>query len=268
MRLGPKSRNLLSILAALGAEALEAAFCLPRFYALAGYTSRKSFLEQVKLLEGREWVVWDDNRSSGKWTLKVTQAGRGALRLVADPEALWNEPWDKQWRLLSFDLPRRAHPQRRALQLWIESMRFGRLQGSVFISPRSLGGWMEDLAKLKIDPGAVVFMLGRFGGANEDRRYVGTAWNFDRINESYKAYLSFLKAPIPAQPSAESLFEWFSRELALWDNSSRMDPFLPRELWPSGWWSSYLGPTAWEARGRALRAWELRLMELGGATRV
>ena len=255
MKLGPKSRNLLEIISLLGMETIEGIFSFPSFYRFANYSSQKSFKESLKRLEGNGWIVWDDSRATGDWVAELTSSGRSLIDGDLDPESAWNEPWDGKWRLLSFDLPRHADSQRRALREWLEKLRFGGLQGSVWITPRSLGNWTEALSGFKIDPRAVVFMTGDFGGANRSERYIMKAWDYRGINDRYKTYLNYIASGVPDIISAESFTEWFQKESHLWRQAFESDPLLPYDLMPSKLKSTYHGPKALAARKRVYENW-------------
>ena len=76
------------------------------------------------------------------------------------------------------------------------------------------------------------------------------AWNFDRINRLYEAYLELLQgAPPPEARDLADLRRWAHEERVAWQEAVDADPLLPDILLPQG----YLGQEAWAHRNRALR---------------
>ena len=260
MRLGSKSRYLLELLAAMGLETIETAIGAPYFYKAVCCSSEKNLRRRAKTLSDKGWIVWDDSRESGKWVAKITRAGRSAINDNIDPEKLWDAPWDGNWHILSFDLPQDRSRERQALRAWLKKLRFGRLQGSVWITPRDLGDWELQIAKLKVDPTAVIFIKGGFKGASNTKDYVKRAWNFELINNHYKSYLNFLSEGKPQIVSADAFANWFREETALWRVALESDPLLPKELWPAGFAARYLGPKALKSRKTIYQNWKQELI--------
>ena len=74
----------------------------------------------------------------------------------------------------------------------MKDMRLGKLQGILWITPRSLGGWSSDFENRRIDPSSVVFFEGRFSGVKSNEDHVSKAWDFSVINSRYSDYLDFV----------------------------------------------------------------------------
>jgi hypothetical protein len=73
---------------------------------------------------------------------------------------------------------------------------------------------------------------------------VEAAWSFSKINRNYQQHLELLNEFPARSASATDLLEWSSRENEAWLQSIRIDPLLPKVLWPKG----YLGQKSWSAR--------------------
>lgn len=258
MKLGPKSRELLEILCYLGLETVEGVLSFPSLYKMNSFSSERSMSQSLRELRNRG-LIDTERKSKGLWVAKLTEQGRSAIYQDVDPQALWDEPWDQKWRLLTFDLPSDARPERHALNKWLSERRFGRLQGSVCITPRDFGDWKQVATDLDFRPDSVVYMVGSLSHSASNDDYIQQAWDFATINRKYQAHLTFLEKNPPDQQDVDRFPEWFRSESAFWRDAFDDDPFLPRELWPSDFNASYLGPTSLEQRKRAFGAWRKRL---------
>ena len=254
MRLGANSRLILELVTVLGVETLEAIFRLPQFYKTVGCNSEKNFWRRSQLLKSNGLLDEKSDRTTGRWVASLTAAANEAIADGIEPEIEWEAPWDKQWRLFAFDLPQSEGTQRQALRLWLKQRRLGKLQGSLWITPKNLGDWTADLAKRRVDPTAVALFKGQFEGNTSTQSYIDSSWDFKRINERYQRYLNYLESQNAKTMAPKSFSESFHKEVDLWRAAFELDPFLPKELWPK----TYLGPKALDSRKKYYATWKLR----------
>ena len=223
---------------------------------VGGWSSESSMDRHLSRLKEKGWIVWDDSRETGAWVAKVTEEGKAALGEESAQSEPWPSEWDGLWRIMTFDLPEMARDQRHQLRSWLKKRRFGRLQGSVWVSARPAEWWLPSLSRLKVDPHAAVFLEGRPLGKLNDSDYVRKAWDWEGLRADYDAYLKHLSSS-PAvyggeQSSLEKRFAtWYAAEAELWRGVFDNDPLLPRPLWPKG----YQGEKALEARKAAYARW-------------
>ncbi len=247
MRLGYKSKILLEMIASAGADIAQ--FCIFPTSSLmkaGGWSEERSMTRHLKTMENEGWIVWDDSRESGKWSLKVTASGRKTLTSDFDPAKAWSREWDEQWRIIGFDLPERQQDMRRELISWLKTQRFGCLQHSLWVTPCFDDSWHADLAKLKFNPAAVSFIEGRSFSRSSNADFVRRAWNFDEINRLYRELLSLHAKSSRPEPGSSEFSSWIQSETTLWQNAFERDPFLPKPLLPKG----YLGEKAVATRGK------------------
>lgn len=254
MRLTHKSKAVLEFLLICGEELLDALpYLHGGLYRYGGWTDERMFERQLQTLETKGWIRMSEARSETGWIAEITQVGDKILNDDIDPEAAWRESWSGAWSLIAFDMPASLRDQRRQLDVWLRKRRFGHLQGSLWITHRYHLAFNEELAARKIDPNAVLLFSGACLSGLSDAEIVRKAWNFDRINRCYQKYLDFLSTsstPATLQTfDAESFAKWFGKETELWRNAFKLDPFLPKDLLPSG----YLGPLALEKRKATYR---------------
>ncbi len=251
VKLGPKTRDILELILAGGADAL---YCLAsRNYYSFGWDSKLGFKRQLRAMEARGLITRSDDSSD--WIPEITQAGKQLAENHFDPETAWSDQWDGQWRVISFDLPAGQRAQRYELDSWLNRIRFGRLQGSLRISHRPHKFWSDDLAQLSVDPNALVLLEGEVIGTISDEQIVANAWDFDQINSLYSEYLNFLEVqppPMLNDASRGAFPNWLRTECAIWRKAYSRDPFLPEELLPT----EYLGKSAYNARKATFKNWD------------
>jgi phenylacetic acid degradation operon negative regulatory protein len=213
---------------------------------------KNGFLRQVQELERRGFLESDPAEKGGKRVLRLTR--RGVLRALggAEPSVRWNRPWDGQWRMVMFDLPEKNRALRNSLRNELRAARFGCLQGSVWLTPdpvdSELGKFMEKCGEACR---TILFFSGRPCDGASDADLVKSAWNFTAIDAAYRDYRSHLKnLPRSGAEIRTRLLDWGNRERDLWDRCLKLDPLLPRQLWPRG----YKGESAWQERLRAMKA--------------
>lgn len=260
MKIGANSRYFLELVTVLGFETLEALVTIPCFYKTISCSSEDNFWRRARSLQTKGLLTLDNDRDTGKWVSKLTQSGQASIDKGINPEAEWNTPWDGQWRLFAFDLPKDRGTERQALRKWLKQKRLGKLQGSLWITPKYLSNWTDELADRKIDPAAAFVLNGKFEGGSEPTDYVATAWDFDQINERYATHQKFLNQTNPETLDSKEFPEWFQKETALWRIAFETDPFLPRELWPTNSAIDYQGPQALANRKHAYNTWKHKLL--------
>ena len=187
------------------------------------------------------------------WVPRLTKLGASAFAGGRDPEAAWNRTWDGTWRLLTFDLPRGESRARMKFRRWLCTNHFGRLQGSVWISPDPVPSIAEVITNDRLDPTMVMVFEGGLAGSPRPREVAALAWDFDSINSSYRRYASsatrVLQQLRRKAPSRARFREILRKDRIAWWSAVRMDPLLPKALLPEG----YEGPATWRIRGRLLK---------------
>ncbi len=183
-----------------------------------------------------------------KWVPRLTELGRAAFAGGRHPEDAWSRSWDGKWRLLTFDLPRSENRDRLRFRRWLLANHFGRLQGSVWISPDPVPVLEEVITIDRLDPSMVMVFEGEPAGSAGPREVAAIAWDFESINAAYRHYAStttrVLKQVRRKPPTRTRLREILSKDRSAWWAAVRLDPLLPKPLHPAG----YEGTGAWEIR--------------------
>jgi len=212
---------------------------------------RNGFLRQVQRLEAEGWVESRPASSRVDRVLRLTE--KGYLKALGGrlPERHWNRTWDGKWRMIFFDLPEEKRMARNELRKQLKAAHFGGLQKSVWITPDPLDSIEGALKNVAAASGVMTFFEGVTCGGESVEELVSSAWDFSRINKAFATHQCLLeKLPRPAnKANREQLLEWGRDEMQSWSFCMRLDPLLPRTLWPQG----YLGEKTWEKRTATLR---------------
>lgn len=207
----------------------------PTFYLLVGgfepYADRESAARLIQRLQQKKLIS-----RTGKRRDAFTITANGWKRLPTPrPSAAWSQPWDKTWRVLTFDLPEVRRKDRKRLWQALRSHKLGLLQRSVWIWPHDLQAILREIMEVDGLPEC-------FCGFNATSLFlcttsevVRTAWNWEEINRRHQTYLKHLVATEESLRAARDLpaLAVLGRiERQAYEHAFRFDPLLPQILWP------------------------------------
>lgn len=172
--------------------------------------------------------------TQGAW--RVEQGVRRVYRLRPDP-------WDGQWRLLTYTVPENRRTDRDKLRRELTWLGLGALGRSTWITPHDLTAAVEELLRARGVHNAAALFEARHLGPGEDRQLVDRCWDLAAIAERYRSFAERLR------PHAEALRTRLARgalpdeacfaEKILLVHEYRkflfVDPGLPQELLPPEW---------------------------------
>jgi phenylacetic acid degradation operon negative regulatory protein len=211
---------------------------------------KNGYLRQIQTLERQGMLESTPAEKGARRVVKLTR--EGMLRALGgmDPVERWDRPWDGQWRMALFDLPEEKRSLRNALRNELKAARFGCLQGSVWISPDPVDRLRENFRKSDAAIRTIVFFEGRPCDGADDAEMVRAAWDFESIKQAYREHQACLEdLPRTDTATRNQLLDWGNRERDAWARCLKLDPLLPRALWPSG----YPAETSWRERLDALK---------------
>jgi phenylacetic acid degradation operon negative regulatory protein len=211
---------------------------------------KNGYLRQIQTLERQGMLESSPAEKGARRVIKLTR--QGMLRALGgmNPAEHWDRPWDGQWRMALFDLPEEKRSLRNALRNELKAARFGYLQGSVWISPDPVDSLRENFRKSDPAIRTIMFFEGRPCDGAGDDELVRAAWDFEAIKQAYREHHACLKnQPRTDHTTREQLFDWGNLEHAAWARCLKLDPLLPRVLWPAG----YPGESAWHERLKYLK---------------
>ena len=200
----------------------------------------------------RDGLIARRDGGAGSPTLALTSEGRRHVSSEIMPERFWNQRWDGRWYLLMYDVPERERRYRDALNHFLTRLRMGCLQKSVFVSVRDIRPMFYDLDIAAAVAEYANLFESRTVFGQSDAAVVARAWDFDRLRRMQGDYLDACQVrmhrPSDAIPFPAVLAD-MRAELAEYREAMRMDPLLPKPLWPS----DYLGPQVVAMFRRRLR---------------
>jgi DNA-binding transcriptional regulator PaaX len=134
VRITKVRRAILTSLAVVGVTAL--AIAMPNTLQLLDKPLNRINRRNIRTAM-RDLVRKGLLRESGKGDLELTAKGRTYLDAVQLSTRRPRRPrvWDKQWRLVAFDIPERRAAYRRQLVLTLRNLGFYRLQDSIWVFP-------------------------------------------------------------------------------------------------------------------------------------
>jgi phenylacetic acid degradation operon negative regulatory protein len=153
--------------------------------------------------------------------------------------------------MILFDLPEEKRAVRNELRKQLKAAHFGGLQRSAWITPDPIDCIGESLKKIAAASGVMAFFEGIPCGGERPEEIVASAWNFSKIHSALLDHQNLLKSLPPAGSDLldEKLLEWAREEKQSWALCMRLDPLLPRALWPK----DYPGEAIWKIRIATLR---------------
>jgi DNA-binding transcriptional regulator PaaX len=202
-------------------------------------------------LEHRKYI--ESHRSkAARRIYKLSETGRIHAMGGLDLEAHWNRPWDRNWRMVIFDLPRFESSARKRLLRRLRADRFGLLQNSVWIHPDPVDTDLTKLSGRGDDVATILIMNAHPAAGEATHQIVGQAWNFEKTNDQYRKHIHSLQTwwkeiiDIPREDAKPEVY--LVEERKSWIRSVQSDPLLPNELNPR----DYIGKKALEKRRQFL----------------
>jgi len=209
------------------------------------WTYNKSLRQTIHRLEEQEFL--ETHGQSLDQVIGLTEKGRRIFAVEHNPETAWAREWDGKWRMVLFDIPESKNTLRQKLRKILKENQFGRLQQSVWISPRPMDS-INDLVR-KATPGLASLSLMECqphrGQSNAE--LVNATWDYPGINAGYDTYIQHL-SQYWVNRIPKNVDRFIAEEKRLWENALKHDPLLPKQLVPSG----YLGKKAWRLRKRRM----------------
>jgi len=184
----------------------------------------------------------------GDWVWTFSEDMQKRMVGELNPLEYWSSGWTRQWTLVTFDIPRNNTKARNQLHYLLKKLRFGCLQGSVWISPRPISDISGSLTGIDVKSSEICIFTAKQMG--KDRDLARLAWNWERIGDSYEDYKGKLDHMLSLFDEGKiSLKELVAEDSVAWTKTTQQDPFLPEPLWPQG----YSGFNLWKYRSQKIR---------------
>ncbi len=199
-----------------------------------GYRSALYRLHKAGLIARRP-------RDGGAPVLQITPRGAERRDACLRPTRYWNRKWDGRWYVLMYDVPEKQRPYRDSLRAFLERLRLGCLQNSVWITPWDIRPEFADLSSAAaVHNYAYLFVMETVLG-RDPVELAQSAWPFYELHEKQQWYLTVYTENLAklkeGGATSSELLDLARSETNAYSISMQDDPLLPRILWPS----DYLG---------------------------
>ena len=174
---------------------------------------------------------------NGQPYLRLSNRGKKIITRDFSLITLQNKPWDGYWRIIAYDIPEKYKKTRYLLQQELQTLGFGMMQKSIYISPHDLAEDIQEyLESNHLSDFAFVSVAKRiFGKSN--RALAWEVWNLEKLEEKYEEWIE--NSQIFRQKKNRD-FQDFKKLQDDFIFLLQKDPFLPKSLLPDSW----IGPMA------------------------
>lgn len=163
----------------------------------------------------------------GNVCYKLSSPGIERYERLYPLSRLSNKPWDGKWRIVIFDIEEENKKSREYLRFKLNSLGFGKLQDSVYVSPLDvLADFKEYLKSEGLSGQVIVFEARELAGFN-DKSIANFVWHLDKINKEYDDLIWEAKETLDNKKKEELKEKYFQILLK--------DPQLPKEFLPDDW---------------------------------
>lgn len=186
--------------------------------------------------------------------LKITDEGLRKLPDYCRPHSFWKKKWKGRWYVLMYDVPELERPYREALRGFLQRMRMGQLQRSVWISARDIRPEFDDLQEAADIESYAVLMESQNVLGRSDLEIANMAWSLEKLGSiQYKyleVYTSNLALLTNGRLSLSQIMQMAREENQVFREIMERDPLLPMSLYPE----PYFGPQVHDLHARLIQA--------------
>jgi DNA-binding transcriptional regulator PaaX len=134
---------------------------------------RHRFLNDLKNLQSRELISYREE-SNGVVKITLTKNGREKMLRYDIDEMKIKKPahWDRQWRLVMFDIPHHKRRARDAFRVKLKNLEFYPIQKSVFITPYPCEDEIDFIASVfDVRKNVLILYISHFEGEEKIRNH-------------------------------------------------------------------------------------------------
>jgi len=193
-------------------------YSVTNFDQLLWRLKKRSIIKKTKSSKTPSWKI----------TLKANDIQAKKFPLLSKQK----QPWDKQWRIVYFDIPETKSGLRKQLRSYLIQIGFGQIQKSVYLSPHNLFSQLKKfIIQHKLNEWVNLYEGKRLWmGSNNSLNMVKEIWNLNSLSNSYTQWIrQYKKYTFPLKPAKKKILIHKYISLLL------KDPLLPRELLPKNW---------------------------------
>jgi len=209
-----------------------------RPFGRGGFSSKQAYGNAVRRLRDAGLIAYR-RKADREQILILTPEGDARLSDAFKPGLFWDRKWNGFWYVLVYDIPEKRRQYRDSLRGFLERLRMGCLQRSVWVSARDMRPQYDDLAKAAAAEWISFLFEATAVLGRESGDIVSEAWDFDRLSAIHSWYLSVYKHNLNAVRNGklqeDLLYKLAREEISAYQSAMWEDPLLPRELIPRGY---------------------------------
>ncbi|OGV68072.1 MAG: hypothetical protein A2283_18700 [Lentisphaerae bacterium RIFOXYA12_FULL_48_11] len=168
--------------------------------------------------------------------LSLTEKGKAQIPAIYTPEKFWRKKWSGIWYVLIYDVPEKDRQYRDNLRGFLERMRMGCLQKSVWVTPFDIRPEYDDLANAAAIQQYSYLLESTTVLGRSAQDIVCSAWKYEALAEVQRWYCEVynenIQRIIGSEVSEEMLLDLAREELSAYGVAMDGDPLLPSVLWP------------------------------------
>lgn len=182
----------------------------------------------------------------GQVFLKLTPAGYKRIERKFPLLKFQNKRWDRKWRLVIFDIEETSRSVRDLFRMKLKELGFAQLQKSVWITPHDVLADFKDFIEAKKLKENVILIETELLHVRDPKLIAEKLWSISKINERYiNVYNELIQL---RNNNKEYYKKYGDRRQFLNQLKTKIvdlylrDPYLPKELLPSDWYKTKVGP--------------------------
>ncbi len=190
-------------------------------------------------LQAKGWISAKKEKKSKLF--QITDIGQEEVtkNLAQIKELKDTKKWNGSWQVVVFNIPEKTRYARDTFRTKLESLGFGKIQGSLWISCQNHSEKLNEIIKqLKINNYVTVFSTGKLSGADGQLIANKFEWDWKNLNSEYKKFIDAAKKFLRSKKDsfeARALVYNYAKIL-------KLDPRFAEEIQPK----DYLGAKAFE----------------------
>lgn len=162
----------------------------------------------------------------GEPYLRLTSLGWDKLFEDIPVLKFQNQPWDRAWRILVFDIKEINRHFRDVFRDKLFELGFGRLQKSVYLSPFPVEKEVQEFVESLGASELIKIFVTKEGNLNRARELARKVWRLDELEREYRDFLA--KVTKAGEKEIGNLRQEYAGLVF-------KDPFLPKELLSPNW---------------------------------
>lgn len=184
-------------------------------------------------LVNRGWVAKRQRRQQTTYALTIH--GINELNRTLDAIKTSDDPeWDRQWRLVIFDIPESKRKMRDQFRNFLREQGFGQLKSSVWLSPWDKSESVRPVIK-RLNLGDIVTLFTTMPAADtyQSIQLAQQCWNWSGLEKRYKEFLERTDKELSRIKSANDEQRFMAKRLVFhYAEVVKDDPRLPTGISP------------------------------------